>query len=338
MSQSVNIASAIPDSYRLSSCLLHVARLPSAATYDWTTQAASSFAPLLPPRTDARIGVVIAKIDHDSARFIPESTGVSLTDLTGSEDDPHFQAECSRARSPLDRIGSAGFTLSENHLQTGFVTNTQSLLPHWYASPLTSPWNTGQSLIACAPLHTLSQDHSTAAAHSRPTHALLVLIGTDVQTDLIINPLTIGAALRMLTHQARNIVRCHTDGSILWLTQREQHILDQLITGDSVRAIAESIGRSPHTVHDHVKNLHRKLDATSRGQLIANALGFHDQSTTPPLINPEIDPVLTKQFQDQQQFSNTPQALSEIKPTAQPTEQHNDLQTTKAQATPLNRL
>jgi DNA-binding CsgD family transcriptional regulator len=58
-----------------------------------------------------------------------------------------------------------------------------------------------------------------------------------------------------------------------WVTPREQEILDQLATGRSVRQIAEVLGRSPHTVHDHVKTLHRKLRATTRGQLIARALG-----------------------------------------------------------------
>ena len=51
------------------------------------------------------------------------------------------------------------------------------------------------------------------------------------------------------------------------------YVLEQLILGKSVREIAEMIQRSPHTVHDHVKNLHRKLGATSRGALIARALG-----------------------------------------------------------------
>jgi DNA-binding CsgD family transcriptional regulator len=58
-----------------------------------------------------------------------------------------------------------------------------------------------------------------------------------------------------------------------WLTDREQAILDRLTLGMSVREIADAIGRSPHTVHDHVKSLHRKLKATSRGELIAKALG-----------------------------------------------------------------
>jgi DNA-binding CsgD family transcriptional regulator len=58
-----------------------------------------------------------------------------------------------------------------------------------------------------------------------------------------------------------------------WLSERERLVLDRLAAGLSVREIAEELGRSPHTVHDNVKSLHRKLSATTRGQLIARALG-----------------------------------------------------------------
>lgn len=63
------------------------------------------------------------------------------------------------------------------------------------------------------------------------------------------------------------------DGPTKWLTQREQIVLEQLTLGKSVREIADELGRSPHTVHDHVKSLHRKLGASSRGELVARALG-----------------------------------------------------------------
>ncbi len=57
------------------------------------------------------------------------------------------------------------------------------------------------------------------------------------------------------------------------LTHREEVVLEHLLYGKSVRQIAAELGRSPHTVHDHVKSLHRKLSASSRGALVARALG-----------------------------------------------------------------
>lgn len=60
------------------------------------------------------------------------------------------------------------------------------------------------------------------------------------------------------------------------VTKREQEVLEQLTLGKTVREIAAHLSRSPHTVHDHVKSLHRKLNASSRGGLIARYLGHID--------------------------------------------------------------
>jgi DNA-binding CsgD family transcriptional regulator len=75
---------------------------------------------------------------------------------------------------------------------------------------------------------------------------------------------------------ARALIAIGSDprGAEHWLTPKEYLILKQLILGKSVKRIADDIGRSPHTVHDHVKSLHRKLGASSRGELVARALGY----------------------------------------------------------------
>jgi DNA-binding CsgD family transcriptional regulator len=62
-------------------------------------------------------------------------------------------------------------------------------------------------------------------------------------------------------------------GTISWLTPREQQVLAHLVRGNSVKEIAEEMELSPHTVHDYVKGLHRKLRASSRGELVARAVG-----------------------------------------------------------------
>jgi len=82
-----------------------------------------------------------------------------------------------------------------------------------------------------------------------------------------------GAILPVLARRATLALGEGTDGPTKWLTQREQIVLEQLTLGKSVREIADDLGRSPHTVHDHVKSLHRKLGASSRGELVARALG-----------------------------------------------------------------
>jgi DNA-binding CsgD family transcriptional regulator len=53
-----------------------------------------------------------------------------------------------------------------------------------------------------------------------------------------------------------------------WLTEREQQVLEQLVGGESIVTIAQTLDRSRYTVHDYVKSLHRKLGVRSRGALI----------------------------------------------------------------------
>lgn len=54
----------------------------------------------------------------------------------------------------------------------------------------------------------------------------------------------------------------------------ECKVLELLIEGLSIPEIGRRIARSPHTIHDHVKSLHRKLGATRRGELIMRAVGW----------------------------------------------------------------
>lgn len=87
--------------------------------------------------------------------------------------------------------------------------------------------------------------------------------------------------LPVLARRATMALGSTTAGPASWLTQREQVVLESLTQGLSVRQIAEHLARSPHTIHDHVKSLHRKLGATNRGGLIARALGHADQLAEP---------------------------------------------------------
>lgn len=81
------------------------------------------------------------------------------------------------------------------------------------------------------------------------------------------------AALPLLARRAaRALAAGPGEGSGRWLTSREHEILERIILGQSVREIADELGRSPHTVHDYVKSLHRKLGAASRGELVGRAL------------------------------------------------------------------
>jgi DNA-binding CsgD family transcriptional regulator len=82
------------------------------------------------------------------------------------------------------------------------------------------------------------------------------------------------AVLSSLAGAADRAAALGADGPpVKTLTPKEVAILDLLIDGMSVAEIAEKLGRSPHTVHDHVKSLHHKLGVRRRGHLVSRALG-----------------------------------------------------------------
>jgi DNA-binding NarL/FixJ family response regulator len=60
------------------------------------------------------------------------------------------------------------------------------------------------------------------------------------------------------------------------LTAREREVLGQLAQGVHIQEIARQLGLSRHTVGDHVKNLYRKLNISSRAEaaLHARSLGL----------------------------------------------------------------
>ena len=53
------------------------------------------------------------------------------------------------------------------------------------------------------------------------------------------------------------------------LTPRQLMIVEALVEGLSYVEIAERLSISYHTVHAHVKAIHRKLDVHSNGRLVA---------------------------------------------------------------------
>ena len=55
------------------------------------------------------------------------------------------------------------------------------------------------------------------------------------------------------------------------LTPRMRQTLDLLAGGKSEKQAAAQLGISRHTVHDHVKELHRRMGASSLGELLAKS-------------------------------------------------------------------
>jgi DNA-binding CsgD family transcriptional regulator len=56
------------------------------------------------------------------------------------------------------------------------------------------------------------------------------------------------------------------------LSKRMKDTLQHLLSGDSEKEVAAKLNLSPHTVHIHVKKLYKRLDVSSRAELMAKCL------------------------------------------------------------------
>jgi len=62
------------------------------------------------------------------------------------------------------------------------------------------------------------------------------------------------------------------------LPPRLRQVLELLMKGQSEKQVAAELDISRHTVHDHVKRLHKHFDVASRGELLARAFARRDPS------------------------------------------------------------
>jgi len=253
----------VPDEHTLTATILWLAALPTVPTQDWCADAANRVSTLDPGRWFA---VAIGMLDSETRVFRTESIG----------DAPTGQRPGPMRDTPLEnRLAGSSLGLEQAPPQ-GVLGRASQLMPMLCAP--TDP------LVGIAPL-AIQIDNAALVLIAHPIDGSY---STDQSaSEPAASPDMLACALAVLARRAEDAFAAHA-GDILWLTEREHEVLARLIEGRSVRAIADELGRSPHTVHDHVKSLHRKLDASSRGELIAKALGHADASTPPRLITPTV--------------------------------------------------
>lgn len=86
-------------------------------------------------------------------------------------------------------------------------------------------------------------------------------------------PLSPAVARRLLAHfrdEREDTVAASADATAL-LTPREREVLTCLARGISIGSIGAELGISRHTAGDHVKNIYRKLNISSRAQAALEA-------------------------------------------------------------------
>tara|TARA_R110000782_G_scaffold175732_1_gene266847 strand:- start:14163 stop:15083 length:921 start_codon:yes stop_codon:yes gene_type:complete len=270
-----------------------ISELPAVATQDWVDAAARTLSGIDP---HCRVGIAIAHAETGGQIRSIEAVGAHAS-AAETEHMADSKSDLLGLRLRIERLVDLGLPIPPEALDRGLAASADEL-GSWRDGPLGRVWNPSgleRLLIGVVPTGRESTDrvllvflalgHAPAGTHRANTRTLAALI-----------PLLARRVWKALP----------PSGPISWMTDREQDVLNRLILGKSVRNIADELGRSPHTVHDHVKSLHRKLNASSRGELVARALGHTADDDA------DLDPIVLERTRAASQIEVTPGATAGV--------------------------
>ncbi len=216
-----------------------VCSLPGAPVPDWCELAAKALHNLSP---QGLVAISVATQAAHSTTTEVESVGVDCTSADRA------QVAVRRLQRPVAHTSPVKFGL-------------QPLSQHLHLRELAT------AEFAQASLWT-----ATRSLQSSPdiwlSMSVILPHAANLQTDATL----CDTLLSILATRAKHALPS-ASGAIRWLTRREAEVMDQLVLGYSIREIADILKLSHHTVQDHVKHLHTKLEANNRGEVVARALG-----------------------------------------------------------------
>lgn len=228
-----------------------LAALPAIATQDWCDRAAGILSAAL---GGVELGIAIGQVGASNALQRIEAVGVSAS---------------SNHHGVIARRFASGRGLGWEASGPWAACLTSASAPGWQSSDGGHHWSSiarPEVLAGVVPVDMDAMDERVifieagrASGEPFTPHDVALLRGL----------------LPALAHRVFKAFGPEPISAARMLTPREQEVLEHLTLGWSVKEIAEKLSRSPHTVHDYVKSLHRKLQASSRGGLIARALGHH---------------------------------------------------------------
>ena len=243
--------------------------LPAIATTDWCDRAAEAIGSAV-PGFRGLIAVFVADVTPAGAVRRVESQSVRLISPIDPDRPAPPMILLSEASHNIERLPSIGWDATGPAPLAGLLS-VVAKNDQWAALPVVQALGgsrVGQPFVASA---------SLGGAGNR---AILVVMApvTAAQPFDSAALASLRALFPLVVQRARIAFGDAVDSGAT-ISDREQLVLNHLVLGKSVRQIADELGRSPHTVHDHVKSLHRKLNASSRGELIARALGYVSRAT-----------------------------------------------------------
>jgi len=245
-----------------------VAQLPAVATLDWCDAAASALVHL---SKGSLALLLVAQVEPDGRVSNHEAGGSAYA---GDATSVRLRHVVSGLRASADHLRELGWKPSADLFSRGQLGAASSIAgPGWRDGMIGQVWQASDVTNVIAAAYPLAPSAESPQA-TGPTRCLIVHLGISEDAGpLETEASQLAAVLPQLAARVVLALGTDTGSGGRWLTGREQQVLEELTLGKSVREIADILGRSPHTVHDHVKSLHRKLGASSRGELIARALG-----------------------------------------------------------------
>lgn len=250
--------------------------LPSIPTQEWVKLCAEALSHI-GERTTVLSLVGTIEPGSDSISVITSGVAIPASAKNGEHDS---RAIAMQDRS--ERLNRLGLIIPDQARSIGLVAPLAAIEPNWSNTPI------GRVLSGVQSNHPLIHALPLKAKHANIWLLNFVSFEPGVtQEQAQITLHILNALHRPLSVRAHEALS-NVSNPRAWLTDREQSVLGELIEGHSVRVIAEKIGRSAHTVHDHVKNLHKKIGASSRGELIAKALGSNRQIDSGAIADPVL--------------------------------------------------
>lgn len=239
-----------------------ISRLPAVGTLDWCQQAAAGVSHLYPKGAVAIVLVRTTETTGD-ARSGRRLAGIIAGGVAiGGELGTVRQYIPNQASRYAEDVRANIEDLIDRHVPID--TDTMREFADLAATAFSPIFTNADVIVSAAPLEVGQRDRWIVTVLARDP-------GEPATADRRPVTASLNAVTDVLARKAAIALGSDLDA---WLSAREQAVLERLVLGHNVKEIAEEFGRSPHTIHDHVKSLHRKLHATSRGELIATALGL----------------------------------------------------------------
>lgn len=247
-----------------------VHHLPAVAMLDWCDRAAMIAAHCFGPSV---CGAAVGTVDTDGRVLDLEATGAAATVTQPGG----LYLDTVRCR--LQSLASFGFAPRFEMVPGGTLQAPVCVCASRLSELMGDGWSRGgvaevlASATSVEPVVGWTQLSCIAAGPRRLLWFIIAPIISGKPDSPAGSIELLRVILEEMTGPARRALGTARLPRANWISPREREVLDMLVLGHSVREIAETMSRSPHTVHDHVKSLHRKLNAQSRGELVARALG-----------------------------------------------------------------